>query len=200
MHAQNDEPTLWLKMVATHKIYIALLRGINVGGKNIIKMSDLKACFEDMGFESVATYIQSGNILFDSNHLERESMEDKIRNGLFQNFNYNGTIVLISSDELQQVITNAPDGFGADYDQNKYDVLYLKKPLTAREALIDIPVKEDVDDAFAGPGVVYYRRTADHLSKSRLNKLPSLPIYQKITIRNWKTSNKILEMVGGVGK
>ncbi len=189
-----------VKKDAIHNTYIALLRGINVGGNNIIKMSDLKACFEDMGFRSVATYIQSGNIVFDSDHHKPETVEDIIRNGLYQNFSYNGTVVLISSEELKQVITNAPDGFGGDYDRYKYDVLYLKKPLTALEALEDIPVKEGIDDAFAGPGVVYYRRSAEHLSKSRLNKLPSMPVYQHITIRNWKTSNKVLEMVGGVGK
>ncbi len=186
-----------VKKDATHNTYIALLRGINVGGNNIIKMSDLKACFEDMGFGSVATYIQSGNIVFESDHVELETIEDKIRNGLYQNFSYNGTVVLISSHDLQRVIADAPEDFGTDYDRYKYDVLYLKKPLTAREALEDIPVKESVDDAFAGPGVVYYRRSVEHLSKSRLNKLPSMPVYQNITIRNWKTSNKILEMVGG---
>ena len=51
--------------------YIVLLRGINVGGNNIIKMADLKTCFQEMGFDSVVTYIQSGNVLFDSNEIDQ---------------------------------------------------------------------------------------------------------------------------------
>jgi len=174
--------------------YIALLRGINVGGNNIIKMADLRDCLQSKGYRNVQTYIQSGNVVLQSDEENRDLLLDELQSALRSRFDYHNPVVLLRFNELEHVIKDAPDGYGDDDEIYKYDVLYLKHPLTAPEAIDDIPVREDVDLAWEGPGVIYYRRSSDHLSKSMLNKLPSRPVYQQMTIRNWRTTNKIFEI------
>ncbi len=174
--------------------HIALLRGINVGGKNIIKMADLRECLLSTGFNDVQTYIQSGNVILNSDIQNRDTLLDEIQTTLRNTFDYHNPVVLIRYNELERIMADAPSGFGEDQENFKYDVLYLKTPLTAPEAIDEIPVKENVDHAWEGPDVIYYRRTAEHLTKSMLNKLPSKPVYQQMTIRNWRTTNKIFEI------
>ncbi len=175
---------------------IALLRGINVGGNNIIRMADLRQFFLDIGCRDVQTYIQSGNVIFRSDEPNRDKLAETISSALRQTFDYHNPLVLLHLGELHRVISEAPPGFGEDSENYKYDVLYLMPPLTASEAIPEIPVREDVDRAWKGPGVIYYRRSSEHLTRSLLNKLPSKPVYQKMTIRNWRTTNKLSGLAG----
>ena len=80
--------------------YLALLRGINVGGNNIIKMTDLKSCFESLAFTNVSTYIQSGNILFLSDEKDQTKLTNKISKALSEKFNYNLPIMIFSKKQL----------------------------------------------------------------------------------------------------
>ena len=175
---------------------IALLRGINVGGNNIIKMADLRQLFQHICCCDVKTYIQSGNVIFKSDEPNRDKLAESISSALRQAFDYHNPLVLVHLCELHRVVSEAPESFGEDSENYKYDVLYLMPPLTASEAIPEIPVREDVDRAWKGPGVIYYRRSSEHLTRSMLNKLPSKPVYQQMTIRNWRTTNKILELAG----
>jgi uncharacterized protein (DUF1697 family) len=177
------------------KHYLALLRGINVGGKNIIKMAALKACFEDMGFAGVTTYIQSGNVLFKASSQNREKLGSKIDNALAKQFNYTYPVFVISHNELQHAVGHAPEGFGANPDEYRYDVIFVKKPLTATTAIKSISTKEGVDTAHAGKGVLYFSRLIANASKSHLSRIIKLPIYQDMTIRNWNTTTKLLSLM-----
>lgn len=171
--------------------YIALLRGINVGGNNIIKMVNLKACFESMGFTNVVTYIQSGNVIFDSPEKNKEMLMGLIERTLSAQFNYNSRIVLITGTHLQEIINTIPSGFGQNPEEYRYDVLFLKEPLTAKKALGTIKLRDGVDNAYAGNGVIYFSRKMKDLTKSYLNKVITLPIYKEMTIRNWNTTSKL---------
>ena len=178
--------------------YLALLRGINVGGKNIIKMAELKACFGALGFESVRTYIQSGNVLFHANELDRARLICYIEDALSRSFNYGSRIVLRSAEEMKEIVAGAPKGFGSDPATFRYDVIFLKEPLTAKEAMESVTTKEGVDQAFAGEGVLYFSRVISKATQSHLTRIISLPVYQSMTIRNWNTTTKLLEMLVAV--
>src|SRR4030095_9446545 len=89
-------------------IYIALLRGINVSGQKLIKMDALRKTFEDIGFKNVRTYIQSGNVIFETRKIKPESLRKKIETGLEKQFGYDVTVVIRTVDELEQVIKNYP--------------------------------------------------------------------------------------------
>ena len=102
--------------------YVALLRGINVGGKNLIKMPALKACFEANGFEDVATYIQSGNVLFSSTGAKAADLTERIEEMLAETFGYEATVVVRSRTQMRAVVERAPKGFGAEPAKYRYDV------------------------------------------------------------------------------
>ncbi len=184
-------------MTASNHTYIALLRGINVGGNNIVKMVDLKTCLESMGITEVTTYIQSGNVVFQSDEANTEILEKRMEEKLSKRFGFKILVVLVTSKQLEEVIKNAPKGFGSKPDVYKYDVLFLKEPLTALVALKDIVLKEGVDTAYAGKDVLYFSRLTEKLTQSRLSRIVGLPIYQNLTIRNWNTATKLLALIKG---
>lgn len=175
--------------------YVALLRGINVGGKNLIKMPALKACFEDMGFQDVATYIQSGNVLFASGESGRAKLTGRIEKVLVATFDYQASVVLRSRRQMRSIVERAPRGFGARPTQYRYDVIFLKEPLSAPAAMKSVLTREGVDEAHAGAGVLYFSRLISKASQSQLSRLVSLPLYKRMTIRNWNTTTKLLGMM-----
>lgn len=175
--------------------YLALLRGINVGGNNIIKMVDLKKCFESMGLTDVVTYIQSGNVIFTSSEKSQAKLITTIEECLSKKFNYKSKIVLITNEHLEKTVQKAPKGFGTEPDEYRYDVIFLKEPLTAKEAVKDIQLREGVDNLSAGDGVLYFSRLISLAGKSYLSKVVSLPIYKNMTIRNWNTTTKLLALM-----
>jgi len=176
--------------------HVALLRGINVGGKNVIRMADLRACFEDEGFEHVTTYIQSGNVIFDAPG-RGGALERRIEQALTRAFDYAANVVLRSLTEMGAVVGGAPDGFGADPEAYRYDVLFLKRPLTARAALREVPAEEGVDRVHPGPDVLYYRRVIDRTAASGLDRLASRPVYARMTVRKWNTTLALLRLLEG---
>ena len=170
--------------------YVALLRGINVGGKNLIRMADLRGAFEDMGFEGVATYIQSGNVLFGSvGAPEAHSIEA----ALTERFGIALKVVLRSAADLRRVVAEAPEGFGAA--THRCDLIFVRPPLTAERALAVAELRDGIDQAWAGPGVVYFARLAARASGSRLSRIVATPEYQDMTIRNWRTTTKLDELL-----
>jgi len=175
--------------------YLALLRGINVGGKNIIKMADLKASFESMGFSDVTTYIQSGNVMFTSAEKDKLKLARQIEKNLSKTFNYASLVVVVSYQELQKIVKSAPQGFGGEPDNYRYDVVFLKDPLTPAEVMEQVSLKEGVDQAYAGEIAFYFSRLTSRAVQSRLNKIASLPIYKSMTIRNWNTTTKLLALM-----
>lgn len=158
-------------------------------------MAELKACFEAHGFRDVATYIQSGNVLFSSGRSADRRLVREIEQRLTTTFAYEASIVLRTRPQLEQTVRRAPRNFGADPAKYRYDVLFLKPPLTASVAVKTVPVNPDVDRAHAGTGVLYYSRLVSRAAQSRLSKLVSLPIYQQMTVRNWNTTTKLLELM-----
>ena len=170
--------------------YLALLRGINVGGKNLVRMADLRAAFEEMGFADVATYIQSGNVLFRAPREKREELADRIETKLSRRFGSQLKVVLLTEAQLRAVVANAPRGFGAD--SYLCDVVFLRKPLTSRRAFGVIETKDGVDRAWQGKGVIYFSRLASKASSSRISRVVATPEYQNMTIRSWSTTTKLL--------
>ncbi len=175
--------------------YVALLRGINVGGNNIIKMAALRAHFEQLGHAEVTTYIASGNVLFSTRSRDKRALVKVIEAALSLEFSYESRIVLLSSRELERVVKEAPHGFGEEPKKYRYDVLFVKEPLTPKRALAEVPTKPGVDETYAGKHALYFRRLISKASQSRLSRVVGLPIYRSLTIRNWNTTLKLAELV-----
>ena len=176
--------------------YAALLRGINVGGKNPVPMPALRECFESIGASNVATYIQSGNLLFDATGRRTTSgWITAIEAALTERFGYAARIVLIDHDALKGVVRNAPTWFGEDPDAYRSDVMFLRGPTTAAEVVAQLRPRDGVDRVAAGDGVVYYDRLAARATQSRMSMVASLPVYAEMTIRNWRTTTRLLAML-----
>jgi uncharacterized protein (DUF1697 family) len=175
--------------------YVALLRGINVGGRNPIRMPELVECFSDAGYGDVSTYLQSGNVLFSaggSGRKSRPKLEGAVEAMLEERFGMPLLVVIRSRDELAQTIDAAPADHGSP--KLRSDIFFLKHPLTAEEALAEMPELRDGVDAVApGPGALYFSRVAATATKTRIQKFMAMPVFQQVTVRTWGTCTKLLE-------
>ena len=110
-------------------------------------------------------------------------------------FDYVPTVVVRSRRQMRATVDRAPRGFGSQPAKYRYDVFFLKEPLTAKGAMRHVPTNPAVDTAHAGPGVIYFSRLTAKATASRVNKFVVSPIYQSVTNRNWNTTKKLLELM-----
>jgi uncharacterized protein (DUF1697 family) len=158
-------------------------------------MADLKRCLEGNGFNHVSTYIQSGNVIFDSEVKDVARLTRNVQNALSKTFGYDSAIVLKSQDQLESVVTRAPREWqkrGADL--RRY-VAFLRAPLTATRALGELEPRPGVDSVKTGEGVLYMSTLMSRLKQTGFTKVVGKEIYQQMTIRNYSTCQKILDLM-----
>lgn len=180
---------------ASAETYVALLRGINVGGKNVIRMAALRSAFEADGFRDVVTYIQSGNVIFRAVGSAPGDLTIRIEEMLASAFDYQARVMLRSREQMDAVVAGAPAGFGSRPDLHRYDAIFLRDTLTAEDAMREVRGRPGVDEARAGDGVLYFSRLISQASRSYLSRLASMPVYQEMTIRNWNTTTRLLHLM-----
>lgn len=175
--------------------YVVLFRGINVGGRNKVPMAALRDHLAE-DFSRVRTYIQSGNLLLDS-ELSAVEVTARIDAGLPVKFSLDSQLVrvlVLDADAFREVVTAAPDGFGSESDRYRYDVVFYMD-VTAAEVEPFIAVNPEVDQAVVGERAAYYRRLTAKTTRSRMTKIIGSPIYSSLTIRNWNTTVKLAAML-----
>jgi uncharacterized protein (DUF1697 family) len=175
--------------------YVALLRGINVGGNNMIPMAALKACFEAERLRDVATYIQSGNVLFSAPSTDSTALTTTIERALNKTFGFPVPVVVRSDEQMTAVVKQSPKGFGTRPTEYRYDVFFLKEPLTVDEAMKGMATTPGVDRVWPGKGVVYFSRLVRRAVESQMSRIVGKPIYRSMTIRNWNTTRKLAELM-----
>jgi uncharacterized protein (DUF1697 family) len=175
--------------------YVALLRGINVGGANLIPMTALRAAFEALDLVDVGTFIASGNVLFRSGPTDARALASRIEAALSKEFGYAATVVLRSRAQMRTIVRRAPDGFGESPQVYRYDVVFVKEPLVPRQVVTTIRTRDGVDTADAGASVIYFSRLIARASQSHLPKLIAMPVYKQLTIRNWNTTTKLAALL-----
>lgn len=175
-------------------IYIALLRGINVGGKNIIKMADLRSVLETMGLKEVQTYIQSGNVLFKSDQ-EEESLRLMIGQGIEAAFGFFVQVILRKAEDLEWIITNCP--FSAEKIKeaeasSEGECLYVSLMMHAptHEKIECLKTYKIDSDEYKVDGREVFLLFKNSIRNSKLvSNLHKLDV--PATVRNWKTINKL---------
>lgn len=179
--------------------HVALLRGINVGGRNAVPMKELAACVAAGGYTEVATYIQSGNVLFTTEVTDLRAMELDLEQRIQERFEFPVPVVVRSFAEMTATVESAPGWFGGP--DHRCDVIFLKHPLTADDAFDALPApREGVDHWDKGPaGCLYASRLTAQATKSRLSQISASPIYPAITIRNWNTTTKLQSLLAQLG-
>jgi uncharacterized protein (DUF1697 family) len=141
------------------------------------------------------TYIASGNVVFEAPSLPAAVLTERVERIISAAFPYRASIVLRSRDQMRAIVRGAPPGFGSDPGAYRYDVIFLKPPLSAREAMATVSTRAGVDEAHLGRGVLYFSRLAAKASQSRLSSIVGSPIYPRITIRSWNTTARLLGML-----
>ena len=178
------------RLKSMRKDYIALLRGINVGGNTPMKMDKLRDCLTTAGFANVRTYIASGNVLL-SSELPRDAVESTIATALKTAFAYEAPVVTLSREQFLQVCDEVPVGFGTKPKIYHSDVIFIKPPLTVAGVKPHVSVRGGVDTASYGTHAVYFTRVSAERTKSHLGKIIGSPVYGHLTIRSWQTVNKL---------
>lgn len=178
--------------------YIAILRGINVSGQKIIKMAELREHLSSLGLTNLSTYIQSGNIVFQSNAEENVVLEDKIHKNIKANYGFDVPVIVRSKQEWQLIIDRFP--FNIKHcDVTRLGFTFLKnKPA-------HFPLEEIAKFKAAKDEVVYedkeiYLHIPDGFGKSKLTvNVLERKLKVSATTRNWKTTQKLLEMAMDLG-
>jgi uncharacterized protein (DUF1697 family) len=172
--------------------YIALLRGINVGGKNLIQMRELKEIFESLGFENVRTYIQSGNVLFESdNEIESEAirvLEPALKNRLGNEIN----VFIRSAAEIRTIVKLNP--FGRIKTDAKYYVTFIQKPLKIKPELPMFSPNKDVEIIGINKREIYSRSIMVNGRSGFPNNYSEKEFGIKATTRNWTTVCKLSDL------
>jgi uncharacterized protein (DUF1697 family) len=162
-------------------------------------MAKLKGFLEEQGFEDARTYGQSGNVVLRSD-LPAKKLSAKLEDHLPKTFKLDSSLIKIlalSHTTFKKIVAGAPKGFGKDNRKYRYFVLFLMGT-RASTAMKEIEVRDGIDTAWKGQAAIYYRLpppSSGLATKSHLNKVVQKPIYASISMRNWKTTTKLLELL-----
>lgn len=174
--------------------HLALLRGINVSGHNMMKMDALKSMLESVGFQNVQTYIQSGNVFVDSEEESGASVGFKIKQEIFKAFGHEVPVVVINQNDLENCFTNNPYLKEKEVDTKKLYVAFLSNTLRS-ESINDLKISQFKPDEASIDGNKIFIKYAVGAGKTRLDqKYIEKKLNVTATIRNWNTVTQLLKM------
>ena len=174
---------------------LVLLRGINVGGKNVIPMKDLRAAFTEMGFSDPATYIQSGNVIVGSRAANGPRVVGKIERGLSEAFGYGARVVVRDLPQMTTVVRQIPADWDVDDQTMRYNVIFTTSGVTPRQLLSQLSPKAGIESVRAGAQALYWSAPFETLTRTTMIKLSSHPAYPEMTARNLRTTIKLHELM-----
>lgn len=169
--------------------YIALLRGINVGGNKSVNMKRLKTLFESMGFLNVSTYLNSGNVIFDSDK-RRDMVKKQIETSIEEEFGFEVTTLVKTQEEMRVIAEAIPQEWQND-DTHKTDVAYLFPEIDSELTIDTLPIKREYIDIRYVKGALFWNVSRKDYNKSQINKIIGQRIYQKMTVRNVNTARHL---------
>lgn len=173
-------------------IYTALLRGINIGGRNKIEMPRLKKLVEGLGMRSVITYINSGNLIFVGSQAEKK-IASLIEKAIAKEFGLTIPTLVLSYEDVKRIIDALPDEW-QNNEKMKSDVLFLWDEVDNPKVVEDY-VKPKVDSFIYVPKAVLWSVARKNVTKSGLMRLVGNKLYRQITVRNVNTARKIYQLM-----
>jgi uncharacterized protein (DUF1697 family) len=173
--------------------YVALLRGINVGGNRPVEMKRLKAIFEVLGGADVETYLNSGNVIFTSG-IGQSAVQIEIEKTLEKEFGFGIPTLVKTAREMQRIAQAVPPDWQNDARQ-RTDVAYLFDQVEAGDFVDGLPLNREVVNIRYLKGAVIWNYDRKDHNKTRLNNLVGHPDYKLMTIRNVNTARHL----GGLG-
>jgi uncharacterized protein (DUF1697 family) len=173
--------------------FVALFRGINVGGNNLLPMKDLAKMLEAEGLEGVATYIQSGNVVFQASRGTAATLAKRIEDAVARRHRFRPRVLVLSAGDLAKAARKNPFCAEAESDPRCVHLYFLaKEPARAKlDALAELKTKRE---AFELEGRILYLHTPDGFGRSKLAARVEQRLGVEATARNWRTVTKVLEM------
>jgi len=175
-------------------VFVALLRGVNVGGNNMISMGSLKESFEGIGFKHVTTYINSGNIVFKTKETDARKLEKKIEQMLSKEYQLDSKVVVRSLAEMMKLAKSLPPDWTGDSDW-RYNVIFLRHTIDSEKILADLPFNTDVEHIVYRPGTLLWSAQVSEISRTNMQKLSTRKIFQDMTVRNLNTTRKLCALM-----
>jgi uncharacterized protein (DUF1697 family) len=175
--------------------FVALLRGINVGGRNMVPMAELKPALSALGLEDVVTYIQSGNVVFRSRSRAAGEVAADVERQIAEVFGIDVAVLLRTPAQLRKIAADNPF-LGKGADVSKLHVVFLEaKP--AKGAIAKLDPDRSPPDEFSVRGREIYLRLPNGAGRSKLTiDWFERGLGVRATARNWKTLDKLIELTG----
>ncbi len=177
-------------------IYVALLRGINVGGNNKVEMKKLKSTFELLGFTNVVTYINSGNIVFEDKIKEQAAIVTEIENAIKKDFQLDIKVLVRDFENIDNICKELP-GSWTKNELMRTDVLFLWEKFDRPDIMNQLQINP-VDNVIYLPGAILWNIEDKNYSKSGMMKLMGTEIYRNMTIRNVNTVRKLHQIMASI--
>ena len=182
------------KRDAASVVYVAFLRGINVGGKNIVSMASLKANFEQIGLQDVSTYINSGNVLFRAAPIGEGDFETRIDRMLSRKYGLKAKTVVRSHAEMARLMKTMTSAWTSDR-RWRYNVIFLRREVDSDRVLAGIDIKRDLERVVYCPGTLLWSARLSALGRTAMVKLSARPVYQAMTVRNANTTARVFALM-----
>src|SRR3954447_4745715 len=174
---------------------VTLLRGINVGGRNKIPMRDLQRTFADLGLVAPTTYIQSGNVVAGSRKANGPALVRTIESGLSDAFGYKARVVVLDLAQMRTVVRQIPKDWNVDDASMRYNVIFTTAAITPKELAKRVAPKPDIESLKAGTHALYWSAPFATVGKTAMIKLSAHADYGELTIRNLRTTQKLLALM-----
>lgn len=174
--------------------YVALLRGINVGGKNKVAMPRLKKTFEAVGLTDVTTYINSGNVIFKEARRKPATIVLALEKAIEKDFGFPIRVLIRDLPAVKKVIRALPEAWTND-QKMKCDVMFLWKEVDRKDIVKDLTVKPEIEDLVYVPGALIWRVDRPAITRSGMLKMVGTDLYKAMTIRNCNTVRKLAELM-----
>jgi uncharacterized protein (DUF1697 family) len=175
-------------------VFVALLRGVNVGGNNMISMRSLKESFEAIGFTHVTTYINSGNVIFKTKEDDVRKLERKIERMLAKEYQLDSKVVVRSLPEMAKLVETLPRSWDGD-SRWRYNVIFLRHTIDSEKILDELAAKNDIEEVLYRPGTLLWSAQVSEINRTNMLKLSSRKIYRDMTIRNLNTTRKLYDLM-----
>ncbi len=177
-----------------HGSYVALLRGINVGGKNTVPMARLRQVVQEIGHTRVRTYINSGNIVFESPRRNPSELSRELEAAIEREFGFPARALVLPGSTVKQIAAALPDHWARN-EQSSCNVLYLLPEWASPEALEQFRFNPEFEEARYCAGAILSRVDRAHIGRSAVHRMIGTELYSHVTVRNCNTARKLAAMV-----
>lgn len=178
-------------------VYAALLRGINVGGKNKVEMARLKNVFEKAGFSDVKTYINSGNIIFSDDNRTKNEITKILEYSIENEFDLKINVLVRDIHNINEIASSLPDTWVND-KKTKCGVMFLWEGYQEPNVLEQLKIKPGIDTVKYVGGAIVWHVDRKNVTKSGMMKIVGTELYKKMTVRNCNTVRKVAALMNGV--